>query len=390
MVDVPVNKEVLIWARKERGLSEKEAADRLKLTTAELAELETGAKLPSMAMLDRIAMKYQIPFASLMMPEPLPLARRPADFRTHEGKEPIWDEDLLIALEVVNAQIDFFVEIRDHDPELFASDAIRNYSEKTAAREVAAAERKKFGVTLETQKAWETPAQAFRYWRHIIERAGAFVQIIGVGPENLCRGFSIFDDRAIPAIVINGDETEGPARTFTLLHEYAHLLIRKPGVSDQNQKNGVERWCNQFAAHLLMPVDQFTTDAVAIDPSRKWSDSALRKIATLYNVSMSAVALHLEDAGLAKAGLYDQKVAEWAEQERLKNRNKSKGGMPMPFPERQVHRLGVRHAGIVLDAVDRGDIDTLEAFELTDVNPKWFDDLKEQVAERQKLYGGVR
>jgi Zn-dependent peptidase ImmA (M78 family) len=213
---------------------------------------------------------------------------------------------------------------------------------------------------------------------------------MGLGPENLCRGFSIFDDRSIPAIVINGDDTEGPARTFTLLHEYAHILIRKPGVSDQNRKNSVERWCNQFSAHLLMPADQFKLDAVALDPNRTWSDAALRKIAEVYKVSMSAVALHLEDVGLAKAGLYDRKLAEWREQERRKNQKKSKGGPPMPFPERQVHRLGVRHVGIVLDAVDRGDIDSLEAFELTDVNPKWFGDLKEQVVERQKIYGGVR
>jgi Zn-dependent peptidase ImmA (M78 family)/transcriptional regulator with XRE-family HTH domain len=388
MVDVPVNKNVLIWARKERGLSEQEAAKRLKLTPEELAELETGAKLPSMAVLDRMATKYQIPFASLMMPEPLPLMKRPADFRTHEGREPVWDEELLIALEVVNAQVDFFVEIRDHDAGLFKSGELRSYDSSRAAKDVAAEERKLFGLRLETQQAWPTAAQAFRYWRHIIERAGVFVQIMGLGPENLCRGFSVYDERTIPAVVINGDDTEGPARTFTLLHEYAHILIRKPGVSDQNRKNGVERWCNQFAAHLLMPADRFKIDAANLDPSKTWSDTALRKIAELYNVSMSAVALHLEDVGLAKPGLYDQKIVEW--QEREKRKIKSTGGASMPYPERQVHRLGVRHVGIVLDAVDRGDIVSLEAFELTDVNPKWFGDLRKEVIERQQTYGGVR
>ena len=84
MVDVPVNKDVLVWARNERGLSEKDAAKRLKLSKSELAELESGKKKPSLALLDKIAQKYQIPFASLMMPEALPATKRPADFRTHE------------------------------------------------------------------------------------------------------------------------------------------------------------------------------------------------------------------------------------------------------------------------------------------------------------------
>jgi Zn-dependent peptidase ImmA (M78 family)/transcriptional regulator with XRE-family HTH domain len=386
MVDVPVNKDVLIWARKERGLTEQEAAKRLKLTVDELAGLEAGAKLPSMAILDRMATKYQIPFASLMMPEPLPLTKRPADFRTHEGKEPQWDENLLLALEVVNAQIDFFVELRDHNPALFTGAEPRRYESNRAAEEVAAEEWNAFGLTLDTQFSWPTGAQAFRYWRHIIERAGVFVQIMDLGPENLCRGFSIYDERKIPAVVINGDDTDGPARTFTLLHEYAHILIREPGISDHNRKNSVERWCNQFAAHLMMPAERFKADASAIDPSKTWSDTALRKIAELYKVSMSAVALHLEDVGLAKAGLYEQKLAEWQKREK----KKSTGGLPMPFAERQVHRLGVRHVGIVLDAVDHGDLNPLEAFELTDVDPKWFDDLRKEVIERQQTYGGVR
>ena len=60
MVAVPVNKEVLVWARKERGLSEQEAAKRLDLTTEQLAALENGTKHPSLKMLDRISQKYKI------------------------------------------------------------------------------------------------------------------------------------------------------------------------------------------------------------------------------------------------------------------------------------------------------------------------------------------
>src|SRR5262249_38324902 len=158
-------------------------------------------------------------------------------------------------------QVELLAQIRQHDPDLFAAPAIRSYPASRSAIEVAAEERRLFGVSLDMQMGWPTPPQAFRYWRHQVERAGVFVQIIDLGPENLCRGFTIFDERGIPAAVINGQDSEGPARTFTLFHEYAHLLIRKPGVSDQNRKNATEKWCNEFAAYFLMPPDKFKQDA---------------------------------------------------------------------------------------------------------------------------------
>jgi len=384
MVDVPVNKDVLIWARKERGLSEEEAAKRLKLSAEQLAALESGQKNPTLALLDKIANKYQIPFASLLMPEPLPAVRRPVDFRTYEGKEVVWDEQLLIGLEVLNSQIEGFSELIEHDPDLIQAPTLRSYDAKRPAKEVAAEERKLFGITLVEQKEWPSGAEAFRYWRHLVERTGIFVQIMDLGPENLCRGFALYDERSVPAIVINGDDSEGPARTFTLLHEYAHLIIRRPGISDQNRKNETEKWCNSFAAYFLMPEAEFKVDALAIDGTKVWSDTAIRKIAELYKVSMSAVALHLENVGLAKPGLYDQKLEEW------RKRKKRKGFLLMDYAERQVHRLGVRHVGIVMDAVDRRDLNAVEAFELMDVDPKHFEELKKQVDGRQKIYGGVR
>lgn len=385
MVDVPVNGAVLAWARKERGLSEEEAAKRLKLTTQALADLEAGNTRPSLKLLDKIATKYQIPFYSLMMPEPLADRARPADFRTHGGKAPVWDEAILIGYEGVDQQIEMLAEIRQHDAELFAAPAIRQYPSTAKAKDVAAEERRLFGLSMETQFGWETPAKAFRHWRNQIERAGVFVQIVNLGPQNLCRGFTVYDERGIPAAVINGFEAEGPARTYTLLHEYAHLLIRQPGVSDQNRENGIEKWCNEFAAYFLMPEDRFKQEAQAINPGGNWTDTAIRKVADLFNVSMSAVVLHLENVGLAKRGLYDQKIEEW------RKRAKSGPGRADPsYPVRQVQRLGVRHVGVVLDAVDRRDINQLEAYELMDVDPRFFGALRKEVEENQKLYGGVR
>jgi Zn-dependent peptidase ImmA (M78 family) len=216
------------------------------------------------------------------------------------------------------------------------------------------------------------------------ERQGIFVYLTNIGPENKVRGFAIYDERGIPVALINGDDRESSARIFSLIHEYAHILIRKPGISDQNTKDSVERWCNQFAAYFLMPAERFKAEALKVDPTKTWSETALNIISDIFKVSKSAVALHLEDIGLARNGFYEWKLKQWGPPKRRK------GGKPTPYAERQVNRLGVRHVSIVLDALDRRYINQLDAYEMTEVGPNHFDDLRGEMVGRQLEYGTVR
>jgi len=51
------------------------------------------------------------------------------------------------------------------------------------------------------------------------------------------------------------ESTEG-AKIFTFLHEYCHLLLRRTGISDEQNGNRIEKFCNQFAASCLIPQAQ--------------------------------------------------------------------------------------------------------------------------------------
>ena len=101
MTNVPVNPKVIKWARDERGLDLAAAANLLGVPDAELEEIETGARLPSVGELRNIAAKYEIGFSSLLMPEPLPKTTRlkVQDFRTHRSEPENWHTDLLIELD---------------------------------------------------------------------------------------------------------------------------------------------------------------------------------------------------------------------------------------------------------------------------------------------------
>src|SRR5690625_1640536 len=76
--------------------------------------------------------------------------------------------------------------------------------------------------------------------------------------RNELRGFAIMADRA-RVVLINTTDTP-QAQIFTLLHEFAHLLLGESGVSDLSPHNPrkIERACNRLAAEFLVPSADFS------------------------------------------------------------------------------------------------------------------------------------
>ncbi len=63
---IPVNKDVITWARKRAGLSEKEAAQKFP----KIAAWEAGTALPSYPQLEAMAEEFRIPIAVFFFPQP--------------------------------------------------------------------------------------------------------------------------------------------------------------------------------------------------------------------------------------------------------------------------------------------------------------------------------
>jgi membrane fusion protein, multidrug efflux system len=116
-------------------------------------------------------------------------------------------------------------------------------------------------------------------------------------PSNEASGFAIAAE-TLPVIAVNRNDAL-TRRTFSLLHELAHLMIRVSGVSelatDVNrppEDQRIEVFCNSVAAAALDPRDVLMADARVVAQgtrSTQWTDADIRDLANQFGVSREAM-----------------------------------------------------------------------------------------------------
>ena len=88
-------------------------------------------------------------------------------------------------------------------------------------------------------------------------------------PTEDCRAFSLTDKQPF-VILINNKDTEG-GKNFSLMHEFAHVLLRKSGIcndfrdSNTNHVDPIEIFCNQFADSFLVPDSELSMHKLLVN-----------------------------------------------------------------------------------------------------------------------------
>jgi Zn-dependent peptidase ImmA (M78 family) len=372
VAEVPVNGKVLQWARAIRGLDIDQAATLLDLSAEELREYESETKHPLVGLLRKMSAKYRINFSSLLMPEPLPIKKPPTDYRFRHTRQHL-SIDTLVAMEEVNEALDAFEDFAAENIHLVPKLNIGTVGLSDDPEAIAERERKKFGVTIADQMTWQNgPVTARREWRKRIEDHGIFTYMIPMPPAELS-GFSLYR-QSVVAICVNDNEATEGRKVFTLFHEYCHLLLRQDGISDENNSNQVEKFCNAFAASFLLPRNALA-EAVGNRTDYEFSEGEVKKIAARFRVSSAAVALRLEKTGFAPRGFYGRRIAPWDLPEEPKT---SRTGTPNQITI-QLKRIGRLHAKTVLRAVDQHVINSFDASQLVGLQPSSLPKLQAKV-----------
>jgi Zn-dependent peptidase ImmA (M78 family) len=380
MTVMPVAPDLIIWAREFRGLALQEAADLFGITAEELQQFEDGKPL-HLTMFRTISAALRIPGATLLRRTRPNIPAMPHDFRSIAGR------GARVGLQTRFA-IDYARTIASNVRELVESGigpttpVLPHLTRGEDAAEAGERERDRLGIPVLNQITWQTK-EAFNNWRAIIERTGCYVLLQKFDLEE-CKGFALYDDQNTPVIMISKAEEFDPAKTFTLIHEYCHLLLREPGISDQNRQNPVEAFCNRFAGAFLIPrtalravLPYWPTEPV------EWDRTSLREWAQQLKVSQQALALRLEDVHVAPVGYYGRIVAG---QQRGAERPRTPGGN---YVNTNAFEMGNRYALAVLNAAARGDIGPSEAAEMTMLAPQHFEKVRSQADKRFEFAGAA-
>jgi len=357
----PVTPTVLKWARESIGASLDDAAKRANVTEDRIASWERGEAEPTVAKLRDLAKLYQRPLAVFFLPEPPRDFDTLRDFRKLPGQmDHSWSRPLHKVYRRAIEQQDVIVDLLEAEgmePEVSIPSATLDMDPEN----VAAVARNALDIDLTTQLSWRTPDESFSAWMAAVEELGVFVLRTSDVQMSEMRGFSI-GSGAIPIIVLNAlDSRRG--QTFTLLHEFVHLMLREGGLCnllepDSGASRQVERFCNAAAGAILMPASSFIdNDAVRPTGIREWDEDVLSQLSARYGASKEAVLRRLVtlnraswDFYLARRQRYLEVYDEQREEEKIRRRQQSGG----PPPYRMVVRdRGRPYVRLVLDAYHR-------------------------------------
>ena len=296
---MPVAPELLNWAVERSGREPEALAKRFPKLNAWLQAQST----PTLKQLQHFADATYTPFGSFFLPaapdEPLPIP----DFRSGQAAHTHRPSgNLLDTIYLCQTRQTWFRDFAGEEgiaPVALIGSVTRQTPIEIAARSI----REAIHFDLDRRREAGSWAEALSLLIRGAEEAGILVMVSGVVGNNTrrkldpdeFRGFALADAIA-PLIFVNGADSKS-GQMFTLAHELAHLALGQSALSDTEASvfpdRNIERWCDQVAAELLVPMDDFRRDLRPGEPLRE----STSRLARRFKVSTLVILRRLFEAG---------------------------------------------------------------------------------------------
>jgi len=250
-----INPDILRQCRKQMGLSLEIVQKKVK----SIEEIETGKKRPTYKQLAELSDLYQVPdwvFISDNLPKEYQYEHKPS-FRSFGDYKAFNNYKVRQLITRVEHYRNLFIELRedlDNPVEPFRRLKVSGNDMKSNAIKV----REWLGMGIDDYLE-------FPDLRERVEDKGIFVFLTSKyndwshvdydeNSKHAFRGLAI-TDKITPIIIVNNSDSR-KAQSFTLMHEFGHILRDYMDINDESSQNPeVERWCNRLAAEILMPED---------------------------------------------------------------------------------------------------------------------------------------
>jgi Zn-dependent peptidase ImmA (M78 family) len=374
---VAVKIDVLKWAVDRSSKSEGELLRRCP----NLSDWLEGGSQPTLRQLEELSRATTTPLGLLFLDSP-PTDRLPIpSFRTVDDDRVYQPSvELIETIQMMERRQAWMKEYLsdEREPPL---DFVGSASLSESPVMVAQRMRKTLGFSPTWAAAHNTWTDAQRALREGMENTGILVVINSIVGNNThrrldtdeFRGF-VLADKYAPLVFVNGDDSKA-AQMFTLAHELAHLFFGSSGVFDLKQmmpsRDKLEQTANRVAAEFLVPEavlrKAWETAQFDVDP--------FKQLSRLFRVSEIVTARRCLDLELigkdAFVKFYKLYVA------RTRKKKERAGGADYYLSQSQ--RLGTRFANAVVRAVREGKLFYSEAYSLTGMYGKTFDNFARTV-----------
>lgn len=360
---IPVNRNVIVWARERAGLTIVEAAKKF----AAIEQWETGTAFPTYPQLELLAEEFKIPVAVFFFPKPPQMPPIRESFRTLPDAEfeqmPRRVSFLLRKAKALQLNLPELTLGRNPAKRMITRDL--HFPENVALDAMAADVRDYLGITLDQQMECADDESSLKMWRKALQDVGVFVFKDAFKAEGYS-GFSLYDD-VFPIIYVNNSSTK-TRQTFTLFHELAHLLFHTSGIDTNEdryipmlpkQQKQIEVLCNAFAARFLVPEAAFNRAIKALDHT----ETTAELLASRFHVSREVIFRKFLDRRWIDEARYTRAVKRWASQKKPG----ASGGNPYWT---KISYLGREYISLAFSQYLQNRIDEEQLAEYLDTKPK--------------------
>ncbi len=385
-----INNSILQWSRETSGLDVDNAAKRVGVKSKQLQDWEDGLSYPRVKQLRKLAKAYMRPIGFFFLSELPEEPERIKDFRKipdmlQEEISPALRFEIRLALERRVEALEIATDLGEETKVIGYSIGLRDNAEHVAEKI-----RNILKITTAIQYKWKTKREAFNFWRSALERLGVLIFQTGVKlnlivlPQE-ARGFSI-SEQPFPVIVVNGKD-HPTARCFTLIHEFAHILLHDGGLCDlhnpftaRSEIDRTEVFCNRVAGSVLVPKDNLLDHEVVrnhgSDPV--WSDQELSELAQTFWVSWEVILRRLLTFNRTTRDYYQR----WREDRNDMfpgSEDRRDTDIRIPMWTRVIIKNGKLFPRLVFRALRNNYLTTFEASEMLDAGPHRLVDIENAV-----------
>lgn len=371
VVDVELS--VLKWLIESSGWTREEIAKRLKTSSQNIEKIESGEKKPSFRQLEELSIIFKRPVASFLLSKPLAEKPKPKDYRMLPNKTNKFDKKTILVMRHARRLQELSKELsKNIEYETRTKQEKVNLNDNPET--VALRFREKFNLTEEKQRKFKTPYELFNYLRDILEEMNIYLFQFSMPVED-ARGFVFVDESPNVVVVNTKDNIE--ARIFSLMHEFAHILLGESVIdlpdATPTSKGNAEKWCDEFSSAFLLPKD-LAKSAFDANKENLTQTETLKYLSNRYKVSKAMLLRTMFKLKYIEKNEYDSVLARFKKEEtKQKKEGEKKTGGGIPSEVRCLSEVGNKFVSLVANNYDKDYITYSDALNYLSIKSRNFD-----------------